>query len=183
MTVQQTDPLQSITQTLRTLTTPMGVVTVSQSWPDPNVTSVETNLPCLFVYPVRERGTYIGSVNTVFATVKNADDTTATIYREKQRKTYELRLTLVTATADELSRIGWKIEQALNTNTRLNTGNPLVDIVTFTYFGQYNAPPSDAGAHQRDMTFNVSVRVLDAETVYLLKKLSLSEDSDLESNL
>lgn len=177
----QTDPLVSITSALRELTGPMGVVTVSQSWPDPNITAVEANLPCLFVYPVREQGGVIGNVNTVSATVKNADGKTATVYREKQRKTYELRLTLVTQTAEELSAIGWQIEQELNTNTRLNTGNPLVDVVTFTYFGQYNVAPSEAGLHQRDITFNVAARVLDASTVYLLKDLSLHNDSDTNS--
>lgn len=173
----QTDPLQSITSALRTLTVPMGVTTVSQSWPDPNLTSVESNLPCLFVYPVRERGTVSGNVNTVLATVKNADEQTATVYREKQRKTYELRLSLLAKTAEEISTIGWQIEQALNANTRLNTGDPLVDIVTFRYFGQYNAPPSEASLPQRDMTFNVEARVLDATTVYLLKNLSLHNES------
>ncbi|MBL0386225.1 hypothetical protein JJB07_06110 [Tumebacillus sp. ITR2] len=171
----QTDPMVSITDALRKIVSPMGVRNVLTGWPDPTYTSVESNQPVLYVTLVTERGHWAASAETVHATVPNPDGVTATVYREKMRKVYQLRLSLFTATADELKTLGWQIEEFLIANPRLVLGNS--DVETAMFRSQWQSEsPTDPAVNQRDMMFEVTARVLDVSTAYLLKNLSLQSD-------
>lgn len=176
MTTQQ-DPLLSITDALRDLFVPKGIVSVNLGWPDATFLTTDTNFPCLWVYSASDKGQYLASTESVHAFVTNADGISATVYKEKLRKIYTLQLSLFTKSDADRSSYGWMIEQQLVTYPQLQIGIPNVETALFKYKSQYN-PLAETNYYQRDINFDVTARVLDANTAYITKNITLNQDTN-----
>lgn len=170
----QTDPLQSITLALRNIIVPMGIKNVDLGWPDTIFFQADGNLPSLAVLDVSDSGKHLSSRETVHAKVNNPDGVTCVVYKEQLRKTYLMQLSLFAYTSEDRSNLGWVIEQYLTTNPQLQIGIPNVETAVFKYKGQHN-PPGETRFYQRDLMYEVTARVLDASTVYLLKTITLND--------
>jgi hypothetical protein len=173
MTTQK-DPLQSITEALGPIVTPFGVKNTLLGWPDTKYFQADGNLPSLFVFPVSDTGKHQASRETVHASIPNDDGVTATVYKEKLRLFYLLQLSLFTKTPEDRSNIGWKIQQYFVSNPQLQIGIPGVETSIFKYKGQHN-PPGETNFYQRDITFEVTARVLESETAYIAKTIDRQE--------
>jgi hypothetical protein len=173
LTIQK-DPLQSITEALSPIMSPFGVKYCELGWPDTKYSNVDGNLPSLFVFPISDTGKHLASRETVHASIPNEDGVTATVYKEKLRLFYLLQLSLFTKTPEERSNIGWQVEQYLISNPQLQIGIPNVETAVFKYKGQHN-PPGETNFYQRDMTFEVTARVLDLETAYIAKNILINQ--------
>jgi hypothetical protein len=154
---------------------PFGVKNTILGWPDTKFFTVDGNLPSLFVFPVSDTGKHLASRETVHASVTNADGT-ITVYREKLRLFYLLQLSLFTKTPEDRSNIGWQIQQYFVSNPQLQIGIPNVETSVFKYKSQHN-PPGETNFYQRDMTFEVTARVLSQETATPLSKLTTNNTS------
>jgi|SRR5579875_301277 len=165
MATEQKDPLESITEALGPIVSPFGVKYTFLGWPDTKYFDVDGNLPSLFVFPVSDTGKHLASRESIHASVKN-DDGTTTVYKEKLRLFYLLQLSLFTKTPEDRSNIGWKIQQYFVSNPQLQFGIPGVETAIFKYKGQHN-PPGETNFYQRDITFEVTARVLDSQTSYV----------------
>ena len=171
-----TDPLQSIVTTLRNQFLGMndlGLTDVRLGWPESGIVSVEGNLPALFVWPLSDQGDARAD-GSVHAMVKAPDQRTATVYREKLRKVYQLQLIVVAQTLEETHRIAWGVEQHLVLNPRLQLGVPDVEIAVLSYKGQAY-PTEPVGYYQRTLLFDATARLLEASIVPLLKQIQSHE--------
>lgn len=169
-----TDPLQTITTAISPIVTPFGVKNTLLGWPDTKYFQVDGNLPSLFIFPVSDTSKHLTSRDTIHAVVNNPDGTTATVYKEKLRLFYLLQLTLFTNTQEDRSNIGWQIQQYFVSNPQLQIGIPGVETAVFSYKGQHN-PAGETNFYQRDMTFEVTARVLDSQTAYIAKTLQTND--------
>lgn len=158
----QKDPLQSITEALGPIVTPFGVKNTIQGWPDTKYFQVDGKLPSLFVFPVSDTGKHLASRETVHAVVPNGDGT-VTVYKEQLRLFYLLQFSLFTNTPEERSDIGFQIQQYFVSNPQLQIGIPGVETSVFKYKGQHN-PAGETNFYQRDITFEVTARVLSQQT-------------------
>lgn len=159
---EQRDPLQTIAEAIQTLVEPFGIKETILGWPDPKQFDVDGSLPILAIFPVSDGGKTVTSTETIHATVDNGDGT-VTVYKERLRKVYTLQFSLFTYTAEDRSNIGWSIEQYFTTNRRLEFGIAGVESGIFKYRGQRN-PQGETKFFQRDITYEVTARVLDATT-------------------
>lgn len=179
----QIDPLQSITVAIGAIISQFGVKNTQLGWPDTKYFQVDGKLPSLFVFPVSDASKHLASRETVHAVVPNnyaelngqnvLDGTislnntpTATVYKEQLRLFYLLQLSLFTNTPEDRSNIGWQIQQYFVSNPQLQIGIPNVETSIFKYKGQHS-PPGETKFYQRDITFEVTARVLSQETVVL----------------
>lgn len=169
----QVDPLQSITAALQT-TFNASFKNIIMGWPDTKFFQADGNLPSLIVFPISDKGKHLTSRETVHAVVNNADGVTATVYQEKLRMSYLLQLSIFAYTEEDRSNFGWTIQQYLVSNPQLAIGIPGVETAVFKYMGQHN-PPGETRFYQRDMTFEVTARVLDAATAYRAKTITLND--------
>lgn len=165
MTTQQ-DPLQSITEALAPIMMTFGIQNTLLGWPDTKDFQMDGNLPLVAVFPVSDTSKHLVSRENVHATIPNEDGVTATVYKEKLRLFYLMQISLFTKTPEDRSNIGWQIQQYLVSNPQLQIGIPDVETSIFKYKGQRN-PPGETNFYQRDMTFEVTARVLDSETAYM----------------
>lgn len=170
----QTDPLQSITLALQT-TFSTSFKNIILGWPDTKFIDVDGNLPSLIIYPVSDHGKHLASRETVHAKVNNADGVTSTLYKEKLRIFYLLQLSVFAYTEEDRSNLGWTVQQYLVSNPQLAIGIPGVETAVFKYMGQHN-PPGETRFYQRDMTFEVTARVLDIATGYRAKTITFKDD-------
>lgn len=154
----QKDPFQTITDAIKPIVSQFGVKNTMLGWPDTKYFQVDGNLPSLFVFPVSDTGKHLASRETIHAVVPN-DDGTVTVYKEQLRLFYLLQLSLFTNTKEDRSDIGWQIQQYFVSNPQLQIGIPDVETSVFKYKGQHN-PPGETNLYQRDMTFEVTARVL-----------------------
>lgn len=109
------------------------------------------------------------------AVVNNADGVTATYYKEKLRIFYMLQLSIFAYTEEDRSNLGWTVQQYLVSNPQLAIGITGVETAVFKYMGQHN-PPGETRFYQRDLTFEVTARVLDAQTAYRAKAITLNNN-------
>jgi hypothetical protein len=174
----QTDPLQSITTSLRTALGSLGLKNVILGWPDTKFFDADGNLPSLFLFEVSDTAKHLASRESIHAVVNNADGT-ATVFKEKLRMFYLLQLSLFANTQADRSNIGWSIQQYLTSNPQLQIGIPGVETAVFKYMGQHN-PPGETRFYQRDMTFEVTARVLDAQTAALAQKVVFNNTDEGE---
>lgn len=177
----QQDPLQSITIALRNILTaaPYNVKNVLLGWPDTKFFQTDHNLPALAIFPVSDSGKHLTSRFTTHAVVQNSDGVTNTLYTEKLRITYLLQLSLFTYTEQDRSNIGWMIQQYLVSNPQLALDQNNVETSIFSYKGQHN-PPGETRFYQRDLTFEVTARVLDESTQYRLKTTQMNDNTPLQ---
>lgn len=164
--ITQIDPLQSITTAIGQVVAPFGVKNTILGWPDTKYFQVDGNLPSLFVFPVSDTGKHLASRETIHAVVPNSDGT-VTVYKEQLRLFYLLQLSLFTNTQEDRSNIGFQIQQYFVSNPQLQIGIPGVETSVFSYKGQHN-PPGETNFYQRDITFQVTARVLSEETAAVL---------------
>lgn len=169
-----TDPLQTITTAIGQKVTSFGVKNTLLGWPDTKYFQVDGNLPSLFVFPVSDTAKHLASRETVHAVVNNADGVTATVYKEKLRLFYLLQLSIFTNTQEDRSNIGWQIQQYFVSNPQLAIGIPNVETAVFKYKGQHN-PAGETQFYQKDLTFEVTARVLDTQTAYLAQTVTIEE--------
>lgn len=161
----QTDPIQSIITALQNIFMPSPFKNVVGGWPDTQYFTVDGNLPSLFIFFVGETGKHLASRENVHAVVKDANGTTATVYKEKLRLSYLFQLSVFASTPEDRSNLGWQVKQYLVSNPQLQIGTlgAGVETAVFAFKGERD-DQGETKFYQRDITFEVSARVLDAQT-------------------
>jgi hypothetical protein len=177
----QKDPIESISIALQNTFSNLGIKKIFVGWPDTKYLSVDNNLPTLAIFQISDRGEHKTSRETVHAIVPSADGLTATVYKEKLRLTYLLQLSIFTSTPQQRASLGWSIQQYLVSNPQLQIGIPGVETAVFSYKGQHNSQ-GETNFYQRDLTFNVTARVLDAQTTPTAKTIQFNDD-DYKTNV
>lgn len=174
MANMQKDPLQSITLALQPIFANFGVLNTQLGWPDTKFFTADGNLPAVAIVSAGGNAKNIVSRETVHAIVQNGNGT-ATAYYEKLRLFYLLQISLFTYTPQDRSNIGWNIEQYLVTNPQLQFGIPGVETAIFLMKSIPHDDEGETNFYQRDLTFQVQARVLDAETAQVMKTLQMND--------
>jgi hypothetical protein len=149
-------------------------------WPDRKTFQVEHNLPAIFFADISEKGEHAVSQYAIHSTTSNS------ITQEKLRLHTMLQMSLFTN--DQLTRdqLGWKIKQYFVTNFHI----PLLDYTQSTpistgeyillkFAGDHKEEKGEANFWQRDLTFIVQSRVLDAVMAYPVGQIIATETIDL----
>lgn len=129
-------------------------------WVEPKFLSVDKNLPAVFFIQVSETSKNIASRLKTHKTVTNPDGKTGFIYTEQLRLFFLLQISLFTNTKSDRASIGWSIKQYLVTNYRLSLTDG--EFAMFKLKGDHQSQKGETNFYQRDLTFEVSARVLDA---------------------
>ncbi|EPZ47635.1 hypothetical protein [Alicyclobacillus acidoterrestris] len=158
--ILSTDPLDAIhgalEQALMALCPSLKGVWIG--WPDPKwLENTGANLPSVFLVNVSQTAKSMTSRNLVYATVEN-EDGTFNVYYERERITYLLQLSLITTDPQQQLDIGWAIKQFLVNTIQLPIN--AVDTARFLLKDDHLISGID-NYYQRDLTFEVSARVLD----------------------
>lgn len=175
----QNEPFVDVTNTL-------GAVLKAQfpvikhaiiGWPESKWLQVDRNLPAIYFVDITEHGEYATSQLETHRTIRN-DDGTGFIVKEKQRLHTLMQITLFSHTKAERDALGWGIKQYLIRNFRMElidylkpTPMPTGEYMMLKYAGDHKEEKGEANFWQRDLTFLVQTRVLDAEVAYPVKKV------------
>lgn len=174
----QVDPLQSITTALSGIFTGLGFSSVILGWPDPSLFQMDNKLPLLAVYNTSSNGKHLSSRDSIHATKLNTSGLTATVYQEKLRLFYLLQLSIFAHTVEDRSNLGWIVQQYLTSNPQIPIGIPGVETSVFSFKSGPHDLSGEAKLFQRDLTFEVTARVLDAQTlVPVAKQVVLNDDT------
>ena len=157
----QEEPFQAICESLSTTlkTQITQLKNAIAGWPETKWLQIDGNLPSVFFLQVSETSKNIVSRYDIHKTVINADGT-GHIYTEQLRLFFLIQISLFTNTPQDRASIGWLLKQYLVTNYRL----PLSDgeYAVFTLKGDHESIKGETNFYQRDLTFEVTARVLDA---------------------
>jgi hypothetical protein len=168
-----TDPFDAICTTLETQFKQL-VPTLKyaiQGWPDPKwFEDTGANFPSVFFVKVSERAQSMTSRNLVYASIVNPDGS-QNVYYERERINYLLQITVVTTDPQQRLDIGWTIKQYLVNTIQLPIN--AVDTARFILRDD-RMPPGIDNYYQRDLTFEVSARILDGEVVHTNKSTQQS---------
>ena len=150
-------------------------------WPDRKWFQVETNLPGVFLVDISETGRHAVSQFATHREVKNADGT-GQIITEKLRLRTLLQISLFTNTKGDREQLGWQIKQYLIANYRLPildytqaTPTPTGEHMMLYYRGDHKELRGEANFWQRDLTFEVQSRVLDAVPGHSASRIVVSQ--------
>lgn len=156
----QDEPYRVICEALETVMLAQNPTLKSAKigWPDAKFTKVDGNLPAVFFWEVSDTEHSVVSRLNVHKSTTNPDGT-GYIFTEQGRVFYLLQISLFTNTPEDRSSIGWAIMQYLITNYRLTLADG--ETATFKYKGKHDAQ-GETNYYQRDLTFEVWTRVLDA---------------------
>lgn len=173
----QTDPLQSIVTALRGIfVQPNQFQDVMLGWPDTKFFDVDGNLPIIAVVEAGITGKHLTSRENVHASVTDVNGNTATVYTEQLRLYYLLQLSIFTNTPQDRSNLGWIVQQYLTTNPQMSIGTLGVETAVWTFKGLRDAP-GETKFYQRDLTFEVTARVLDAQQSVPIMKTFTANDN------
>ncbi len=142
-------------------------------WPDPKWLQVDGNLPAVFFVQISETGKNIVSRFKVHKVVDNGDGT-GTVYTEQLRLSMMLQMSLFTNTPQDRAALGWLIKQYMITNYRLALADG--EYAMFEFKGDHQGKQGETNFYQRDMTFTVTARVLDATSAYKVTNLNPNYD-------
>lgn len=170
----QKDPLQSITEALQSIFSSYGVKRTQLGWPDTKYFQVDGNLPFVAITSVGGDQKHLASRNTIHATVDNGDGT-GVVYYEQERLFYLLQFSLFTNTPQDRSNIGWNIQKYFTTNPQLSYGIPGVETGIFKPKGIPRDDQGETNFYRRDITFEVTARVLDSESGPMLKTIQTND--------
>jgi len=164
MNLQQ-EPFQAIGISLATAlkTQASQLKNAIVGWPDTKWLGVDGNLPSVFFVEISEIGKNVVSRYKIHKTVDNGDGT-GTIYTEQLRLSLLIQASLFTNTPQDRASLGWSIKQYLVTNYRLALSDG--EYAIFKLKGDHQSIEGETNFYQRDLTFEVSARVLDATTSY-----------------
>lgn len=137
-------------------------------WPDVKFLQVDSNLPSVFFWEVSDTEKNVVSRLNVHKSTSNPDGS-GYVYTEQGRIFYLLQISLFTNTLEDRSSIGWVIMQYLITNYRLTLADG--ETATFKYKGKHD-DQGETNYYQRDITFEVWTRVLDATPAQKVKTLA-----------
>lgn len=157
----QTNPFELIAEALAEKLKELEprLVTAEIGWPDIKYTGVDSNLPSVFFVEISENGRNVTSRLKVHKTIDN-EDGTGKIVTEQKRLFKLIQISLFTSSKEDRSSIGWAIKQYLVTNYRLLLSDG--EYAQFTLKGEHDNP-GESNFYQRDLTFEVTARVLDAK--------------------
>jgi|GEM_PF-5662314 len=169
MNLQQ-EPLQVIGTALATALKAQSsqLKNATLGWPDTKWLGVDGNLPSVFFMEISETSKNVVSRYKIHKVVDNGDGT-GSIYTEQLRLFLLLQVTLFTNTPQDRAAIGWIIKQYLVTNYRLLLSDG--EYAMFKLKGDHQSGEGETNFYQRDLTFAVSARVLDATSAYKVTNL------------
>lgn len=157
----QIDPYQAICEALESVLKAQvpKLKNVKAGWPDPKFLKVDGNLPSVFLLDISETSKNIANRLQVHKNIINSDGT-GYIVTEQKRLFFLLQLSLFTNSQTDRASIGWTIKQYLTSNYRI----PLADgeFALFKEKGDHSSKKGETNFYQRDLTFEVTARVLDA---------------------
>lgn len=141
-------------------------------WPDRKFFQVEHNLPAIFFVDISEKSERAVSQLLTHRT------TSSSIIQEKMRVHTMVQMSLFTNNKLTRDQLGWGIKQYLVTNfhipvydftqaTPVNTG----EYFLFNLVGDHREEKGEANCWQRDLTFTVQSRILDALTAYPVSQI------------
>lgn len=140
-----------------------------QGWPDPKwFEDTGANFPSVFFVLVSEKGTNTTSRNLVYASTTNPDGT-MNVYYERQKLQYLLQVSIFTTDPQARLDIGWAIKQYLINTMQLPINT--VGTARFVYTGHDHMPEGRDNFYQRDIGFEVTVRVLDGDVANVNKTI------------
>lgn len=142
-------------------------------WPEPKWLKVDKNLPSIFFIQVSEISKNVTNRLKVHKKIVNSDGT-GYIVTEQLRLFFLLQMSLFTNTPQDRASLGWAIKQHLVTNYRI----PLSDgeFAMFKLKGDRESIKGETNFYQRDLTFEVTARVLDATQATKVTSLDTNID-------
>lgn len=157
----QKDPFQSVCEALaQVLKSEITQIKYAEAgWPDSKWLQVDGNLPSIFFLQISEVGKNVANRLQVHKTVVNPDGT-GYIYTEQKRLFFLIQISLFTNTPADRASIGWKIKQYLTTHYRILLSDG--EYAMFKEKGDHQSIKGEKNFYQRDLTFEVTGRVLDA---------------------
>lgn len=157
----QADPFRSICEALApALQAKIPALIIAQiGWPDSKFLETEGNLPSVFFWEVSDVARNVVSRIKPHKSTTNPDGS-GYVFTEQSRVFYLMQISLFTSTPEERSTHGWTIMQHLITNYRLTLADG--ETATFKYKGKHD-DEGETNYYQRDLTFEVWTRVLDAK--------------------
>lgn len=175
----QREPLFDIVSTLSVVlkTEVPALKHAVMGWPDPKWLQVEGNLPAVYFVDISERGRNARSRDDIHREVVAADGS-GQILQEKLRLHTLLQITLFAHTKGDRDQLGWRIKQYLVANPRLPlmdyapaTPAPTGEFMLLHFRGDHKSLEGSPNCWQRDLTFEVQSRVLDAFDGFQVKTL------------
>jgi hypothetical protein len=141
-------------------------------WPEPKWLKVDGNLHSVFFVQVSKN---IANRLDIHKQIINPDGT-GYIVTEQLRLFFLLQISLFTNTPQDRASIGWAVKQYLTTNYRI----PLSDgeFAMFKLKGDRESEKGESNFYKRDLTFQVTARVLDVTPA--TKVTSLDQNIDIE---
>jgi hypothetical protein len=153
-------------------------------WPDRKWLQVEGNLPGVFLVDVSETGTHFVSQHAVSSNIKNADGTGFVVYEKMRLKTL-VQISLFTNTKADRDSLGWAIKQLLITNYRVPildyaraTPSPTGEALMLFFRSDVKGLEGEPNFYQRNLTFEVQSRVLDATPAHRVTEIDLGQAID-----
>ena len=128
-------------------------------WPESKWLQVDGNLPSIFFVQVSEMPKNVANRLDIHKQITNPDGT-GYIVTEQLRLCFLLQISLFTNTPQDRASVGWAIKQYLATNYRI----PLSDgeFAMFKLKGDHPSEKGETNFYKRDLTFEVTARILDA---------------------
>lgn len=173
----QDEPFKAICEALATVLQAQipALKRIQIGWPDIKYLDVDGNLPSVFFVEVSDTEKNVVSRLNTHKTTLNADGSTGYIYTEQGRIFYLLQISLFANTKEDRSSIGWEIMQYLITNYRITLADG--ETATFKYKGKHD-DQGETNYYQRDLTFEVQTRILDAQAATKVTDLSQTTTTD-----
>jgi len=143
-------------------------------WPDKQWLQIDKNLPAVFFMDISETNEHAVSQYATHRTIKNTDGT-GYILQEKLRLQTLMQMTLFTN--DKLTRdqLGWKLKQYFVTNFRIGlidytqaTPQATGEYMLLNLRGDHKELKGETNFYQRDLTWQVQSRVLEAIPAYMI---------------
>lgn len=144
-------------------------------WPDPKWLKVDGNLPSIFFVQVSEISKNVTNRLDIHKQITNPDGT-GYIVTEQLRIFFLLQISLFTNTPQDRASVGWAIKQYLATNYRI----PLLDgeFTMLKLKGDHESEKGETNFYKRDLTFEVTARILDATPA--TKVTSLEQNIEID---
>ena len=141
-------------------------------WPDRKFLQVEKNLPAIFFTDVSEKSEH---QNPQFA---RSSTTPNSIKFEKMMVWILVQITLFTNTSEQRDNLGFGIKQYLVSDYHI----PILDytqatpadtgeFLLLTLMGDHREEKGEANLYQRDLTFKIQTRILDAIPAYKVSEI------------
>lgn len=150
-------------------------------WPDPKWLQVDSNLPSAFLHDLSETGASVVSRQEIHRQVVNEDGTGRILFEVMRLQTL-VQISVLARSKDDRDDVAWRIKQYLIANPQialvdytLATPADTGETALFFYRGDNKNPVGLPELYQRDLTFEMQTRVLEAVDAFRVDEIEINQ--------